>query len=227
MPPGAVRALRSGTHQRRLLRAEGHHPVDQGQRLLEPVLDQHHGRVDVVEGLAERRAYQLRTLRIEVRGRLVEQQQPRLQRDHAGDREPLLLAAGQRGRVDGPGRYGKPTAARAASTRGQISARGTPRFSRPNATSSPQRAHHQLGLRVLEHDARVRPVLPGGPAVDEDRALLLAGVLGEQAGERGEQGALAGAGGTREQHPLAVFDPQVEVGGPPRPCARRAATRNP
>ena len=36
--------------------------------------------------------------------------------------------------------YGKPTRCSASSTRGQISSAGTPRFSSPNATSSPQRA---------------------------------------------------------------------------------------
>ena len=76
---------------------------------------------------------------IDVRGRLVEQQQTWRQRQHAGEGKPLLFASGELvGALVTP--VGKPTAASAASTTGQISAAGVARFSSPNATSSPARA---------------------------------------------------------------------------------------
>ena len=77
--------------------------------------------------------------------------------------------------------------------------------------------HHQLGLRVLEDDADPFPGLARVEPVDLDGALLLAGVLGEQAGQRGEQGALAGPGGPEQQHPLAVLDAQVDPAHRPGP----------
>ena len=79
--------------------------------------------------------------------------------------------------------------------------------------------HHQLGLRVLEDDADPFPGLARVEPVDLDGALLLAGVLGQQPGQRGEQGALAGPGGPEQQHPLAALDAQVDPahrpGAPP------------
>src|SRR5205823_9566526 len=74
--------------------------------------------------------------------------------------------------------------------------------------------HDELGLRVLEQDP--------GPAVDADLARAFPGLLGEQSGERGEQGALAGPGQAQQQHPLAMLDPQVDVADRPGPPARVA-----
>ena len=74
--------------------------------------------------------------RVELGGRLVEDEDVRPHRDDAGDRDPLLLAARQREglalrEVADPSRR-----SRTASMRPSISARGTPRFSSPNASSS-------------------------------------------------------------------------------------------
>ena len=71
---------------------------------------------------------------IELRRRLVEQQQLRPQRERRRERDALQLAARQLGRLP-PARCSTPTSASASSTRGQISAGSVPRFSSPNATS--------------------------------------------------------------------------------------------
>ena len=72
--------------------------------------------------------------------------------------------------------------------------------------------HHQLGLRVLEHDADTAP-----PRATVTRALPLARVGGQQPTQRGEQGALARTRRAEQEHPLAARDPQVDPADRPRP----------
>ena len=74
--------------------------------------------------------------RIELGGRLVEDQDARAHRHDARDRDPLLLAAGQGERL-AVGEVGDRQPRRASSSiRASISARGMPRFSSPKASSS-------------------------------------------------------------------------------------------
>ena len=74
-------------------------------------------------------------LGVEVGERLVEQQQPRLQHQRAGDRDALLLAAGEL-RGIALAEPGSCTSASIARTRSSISAAGRRWISRPNATLS-------------------------------------------------------------------------------------------
>ena len=111
--------------------------------------------------------------------------------------------------------YGKPTRRSASSTRGQISVGRHAPVLQPERDVVAAAGHDQLGLRVLEDDADPFPGLARVEPVDLDGALRLAGVLGEQPGERGEQGALAGPGGAEQQHPLAVLDAQVDAADRP------------
>ena len=73
--------------------------------------------------------------RVELRRRLVEQQQLRPQRERRREADALQLAARQLAVTARSARCSAPTSASASSTRGQISAGSTPRFSSPNATS--------------------------------------------------------------------------------------------
>ena len=70
---------------------------DQVDHLLDAVLDHDRCRARLGEHIGEYRADQGGTRRVEVGGDLVEQQQPGAQREDPGDREALLLAAGERG----------------------------------------------------------------------------------------------------------------------------------
>ena len=73
--------------------------------------------------------------RVQVRERLVEQQQARLDDQGAGERHPLLLAAGE---LRGPPRLeaGEPHLPSAAATRAASAAPATPRSRSPKATFS-------------------------------------------------------------------------------------------
>ena len=94
------------------------------------MLGEHDGRAETLDRVEEERG----AVGIELRGRLVEQQQLRLQRERGREADALELAAGELDRL-APQRWSASTEASARSTRGQISAGGTPRFSSPNATS--------------------------------------------------------------------------------------------
>jgi hypothetical protein len=93
---------------------EQQHDIGDRQHSLEPVLDDDHGVVACVRDTCEQLEQCLHAGRIEVRGRLVEDEQVRFVRKHAGDREALLLAARQRrrraafepGEADQPQRVG-------------------------------------------------------------------------------------------------------------------------
>ena len=144
--------------------------------------------------------------------------------------------------------YGNPTPRSAAATRGQISARGTAWFSRPNATSSPQRARTVWACgSCSSRPVRARPAAhalaaraPGGDAVQQQRALLVAEVVTapgarvEQPAEAGEQRRLARAARPEQQDALAGRDVEVEAahgpraaGGVPPPPARGPGRRRP
>ena len=62
---------------------------------LQPVLAEHDRQAQVFVQMAQRHQHLFGGLRVELRGRLVEHQDLRLQRQHRGDRHPLLLAAGE------------------------------------------------------------------------------------------------------------------------------------
>ena len=141
------------------------------------------------------------------------------QRQHAGQRQPLLLAAGQGG--GGPVaavREADPVAApRRPAARSRLGRHAAVLQAERDVVAGA--GHHQLGLRVLEEDADPLAGLARVEPVDLDGALGLAGVLGQQAGQRGEQGALAGAGRPEQQHPLAALDAQVDAAHGPGPAA--------
>ena len=107
--------------------------------------------------------------RIEVRGRLVEQHEPRPHGEHAREGEPLLLPARERTRRARAAGPRGPTSASAAGTRRWISSTGTPRFSAPNATSSPTRGRitcdsGSCSTKPARPAAGLRPSMASSPA---------------------------------------------------------------
>ena len=69
--------------------------VGERQRLFLVVRDEHHGRAERGEQLLDLSAQAVAQARVQRRERLVEQDQPRLRRERAGDGHTLLLAAGE------------------------------------------------------------------------------------------------------------------------------------
>ncbi len=156
---------------------------------------------------------------VEVRGRFVEQQQLGAHGEHPGERQPLLLPAGEtRGRmierqvetdrVEGHADAPPDLVARHAQV---LAAEG-------HVIPHPRENHLRVG--VLQHQAG-----RGGG----ERPLHLAVVLvAEHAGETLEQRGLAGSGCPEQQHALPRLDDQVEpahrprgaAGGTPAPAAR-------
>ena len=148
--------------------------------------------------------------RVEVRGHLVEQQQPGAQREDAGQRQPLLLAAGQRAGGGVPAVGEADRGQRLVDPRPDLVG-ATPRFSRPNATSSPARPITSAASGSCSTSpARARASRAGRPSRSTAPSCSPASDGVEQPGQRGEQGALAGAGRPEQQHPLAGLDAQVD-----------------
>ena len=118
-----------------------------GERVGDPVLDEDQRGVGVAGGRA---ATASRTSaapgRVEVGGRLVEQQQPGAQ----GERPRRARAVAARRRTArrwaGPGRSGKPTRRSASSTRGQISLGRYAPVLQPERHVVAAAGHHELGL---------------------------------------------------------------------------------
>ena len=232
-PPRRARRRARRTRSRRPVgdhpaaRAQHHHAVDQVQHLGDPVLDEDERGPAVGQRCADGVADEGRAGGVEVGRRLVEQQQARAAGDRAGQREPLLFAAGERGgRPVARVRRGPPRPA-AASTAGQISLGRYAAVLQSKCDIVADPGHHELGLRVLEDDADLFAGRPGVDTVDGDHALLLARVLGEQAGQRGEQRALAGPRRAEQQHPLAARPPVDPRRARPRRDGRRDASRSP
>ncbi len=93
-------------------------------------------------------------LRVEVRGRLVEQQQPRAHREHAGEREPLLLTARQR--RSWRDRAARPGPLRRAPPHPRTGSRlrGHAEVLAPECDVVAHLRQHDPGIRILQHEAR-------------------------------------------------------------------------
>ena len=155
-----------------------HDPVDQRQPRAGVVVDDDQWwRCRSAVAAGDGRAHQRRAGRVELGGGLVEQQQPRAPGQHAGEHQPLLLARRRAPAVGRSRPYGKPTAASASSTRGQISSGGQAGVLQAERDVVPGPGHDQLAVRVLGEQAQPAP---GG--------ARRAAVHGELAGDLGALG---------------------------------------
>jgi hypothetical protein len=165
---------------------------------------------------------------VEVRRGLVEQQQPRTHRERAGEREPLLLPARElggrmrerHGESDGleGGRHAFP----------DLPARN-PEVLAAECHVVADPCHDGLRLGVLQHQPGPAARRARRDPVDGQLAGVLALVVAaEYSRERVQQGRLARARRSEQQHPFPRFDDQVELaqrpgappGVPPAPAAR-------
>ncbi|GAB3943194.1 hypothetical protein GCM10027614_31490 [Micromonospora vulcania] len=152
-------------------------PVDQRQRLGDPVLDQDQRGVGV-QRAGHRLPDQGGPGGVEVGGRLVQEQQAGAQGQRAGQGESLLLAAGERGGGPVPVVREADPVQRLVHPRPDLAGRYSPVL-QPERDVVAAAGHHQLGLRVLEDDADPFAALARVEPVDLDGALLLARVLGQ------------------------------------------------
>ena len=155
--------------------------------------------------------------RVELGGRLVEQQQPRAARERCAEGDALELAARQLvGRaLEQPGdTEGQRRLLHAARDRRGAPAAVLEREGQLRA----HRAHDDLRLRVLEQRARDRRQLRRAvrarveAARDEPSGELPAVEVRDEPGRRAQQRRLARAGAAREHDELAGLDPQRDVG---------------
>jgi hypothetical protein len=75
---------------------EHHDPVDEGDRLVHPMLDEDERRAQAVQDAGKDLAHLGGAIRIEVSGRLVEHEEARPEGKRAGERQALLLATRER-----------------------------------------------------------------------------------------------------------------------------------
>ncbi len=150
--------------QRGAVRAEGQDEVGQRPGELGPVLDQHDrrgpGRSDRGEPGREGR----RPGRVEVGGRLVEDEEARSRGEGPGEGETLLLTAGKTGRPP-------PLESREASLGQRVRDAGAHPLAGPAATLEAERdvvlgaLHDELARGILEHDPDALDHGGGGPGV--------------------------------------------------------------
>ena len=213
--------------------ARDHHgdPVGDGERLVVVVGDVQRGRPGPARGCRQVAAEPVAQRAVERRQRLVEQQQPGSGSERAGQRDPLLLTAGQRrdrpparsrrarpGRAARrPGRPGRPAAAGHPQPEGDVAADVAVREQLPVLEHQPEAApvHRHAGqVRAVPAD---RPASGGSSPATARSSVRLAA-----AGRAEQRDHLPGA--TSRLTPSTRGD--VAAGArPPRLARRRAAAQ--
>ena len=165
---------------------------------------------------------------IELRGRLVEEQQPRLERKRRSKADPLQLATGELGRLAAPEVERIHRFERPLDPRPDLARRNADVFE-PEGDLVRDDGHHDLVLGILEDRRNGAGKLgrPGPPSIepgDDDPTREAAPVeVRHESGERAQQRRLAGPGGTEESHDLSRLERQRHV--PQRRRRRRVRER--
>jgi hypothetical protein len=165
------------------------------------MLDHDHRHIAAFGDAREHAAYRARPVRVEIRGRLVQKEHARSEREDPRDGQALLLSTRQRrgrtvlaiGEAD--------VRERAVDSRPDLGTGDAVVFEaeRDVVTGS---CHHELRLGVLEHETRT--------AADRELALLVATDRIEKAREGPKQRALPGARRSQQEDALAFVDPQID-----------------
>ena len=173
------------------------------ERPADAVLGEDDGRAETFDGVEEERG----AFGIELRGRLVEQQQLRLERERGREADALQLAAGELDRLAPPEMERVHRSERALDARPDLGRRHA-EVLEPERDLVRGDRHHDLVLRILEDGrdragelgrARAAGVEPG----DDDPAREAAAVeVRHEPGERAQQRRLAGARGAEERDDL-------------------------
>ena len=219
-----------------------HDPVHQVFPDPHPVLHDHQGGAGLVQAAAHGIADLQDARGVEVGGRLVEQQQPRPHREDPGERQPLLLSAGEGRRRVVQRQPAQPDVVeRLVHARPDLRRRDG-KVLRPEGDVVAEAGKHHLRFRVLLHKPGAAALRPRRGTVDQQASGLVrvfgvvgvAGVAGwprravaQHTGQGMEQRRFAGAGGAQQEHALPGPDVQVQAadrgpgpsGVPPAPAA--------
>ena len=193
-----------------------HHAVGVLQHPLEPVLGHQHGDAEVVHEAGHGGEHLLGRGRVERRGRLVEDEHPRVRREDRADGRALLLPAGQR-RQRAVADVGEPEQVEHLLDPLAHHVGRQPQLLHAVGELLLQGVGHEAGERVLADDPDevgelARRVRTGVAPVDEHPAAQgAAGEVRDQAVDRAEQGRLAGAGGADRDAQLALGHDQVDL----------------
>ena len=182
------------------------------ERARDAVLGENDRRAEPLDGVEEERGRG----RVELRRRLVEQQQLRLERERRGEAHPLQLAAGQLDRLSPPEVQRVDRLERALDARPDLGGRDA-EVLEPEGDLVRDDRHHDLVLRILE-DRRDGPGKRGRPrrtrveAGDDDSAGEAAAVeVRHEPCERAQQGRLSGARWAEQRHNLAGLELERDV----------------
>ena len=190
---------------------ERDHAIGGGEAALEPVLDEHDGGLPLLVETAQLPDELIAGDGVELGGRLVEQHEPRARRESRAERDALQLPAGELvgGAVE---QVCDPERERhlldAARDGGRLVAEVLERERQLGA----HRAHHDLGLGVLQHGAGDRAELgramvAGVEPVDEHASGELATVeVRDEAAGRAQERRLARPRQSGDDHELAGLD---------------------
>ena len=198
------------------LAIERPHPVGDADHPLQPVLGEHDRQTEVVVEPVQRGDHVLGAPRIELAGRLVEDQHPRLQRQSGGDRDPLPLAAGegaeiataQRGDAEQVEHLLDPLAHRH---------RRDAELLHPEGQLVLDDRRDELRLRLLEDEPDLGAQDPRAVAARVETAHrhtaaeAAAGEVRHQPVQAAQHGRLAAAGRPGQHDEVALLDPPVDV----------------
>ncbi len=200
---------------------EEHQPVDQVEPRADPVLHDEHRRAGVVEQRPDGVVDLDDSGRVEVRARFVEHERSRTHREHPGERQSLPLPAGEHrgGPVE---RQVQPD-----DVEGGPHALPDLRSWDPGVLAAERdvvahAGHHGVGLGVLHDEPDATADLPGGDAVDEQRAgdggggvVGGVGFVGQHGRDRPEERGLARTGRTDDGDAFAGLHRQVDAADRP------------
>ena len=223
--------VRGKSRAHRARRRDVHDGVGVVQHPLDPVLGDDHGDGEVVHEPGDGGEHLLGAGGVERRGRLVEQDDAGVRREHRADGDPLLLAAGQLaqrhvaqlGDAEQVERLLDPPAHRR---------RGQAELLHAVGELLLDGVGDEAGERVLPHDADevgqvTRAVVAGvAPVQAHVAGQRAAGEVGDPAAHGAEQGRLARPGAPDDERQLALADVQVDL-AQHRPAGARRGHRHP
>ena len=191
----------------------GHHDdaVHEGRPHVHAMLDDHHRRARASHNGLDGGAHLGDATRIQVRGRLVQEQQARAHRENRRERQALLLPARQLRRRMIKG------CVQAHRAQGLLHARpyllaGNPQVLHTEGHVVTHAGQDHLGLRVLHEEAHAAPRLRRGNAVNGESAggLALLGAT-QQARQAAHERRLARPGRPEHQHALTRRDIEINA----------------
>ena len=191
----------------------GHHDdaVHEGRPHVHAMLDDHHRRARAFHDGLNGGAHLSDAARIQVRGRLVQEQQARAHRENRRERQALLLPARQLRRRMIKGHIQAHRIQGVGHARPYLLA-GNPQVLHAEGNVVTHAGQDHLGLGVLHEEAHAAPRLRRGNAIDGERTggLALLGTT-QQARQAAHERRLARPGRPEHQHALTRRDIKINA----------------